>query len=286
MSPAPDDPPGGTAPSETWHPVGGPSPGAGAPPQGGVEPLPANWFSPLNEVRRKRKRFDARRFSHIVAAGVVGLVLLLVLSNLALQIWLMVSGEPPAGGASNEELVYGLIINMVVFIGAPLLWVSIMYYGGAEALRERLFLTSAAPGKDVLIGIGVGLLGLLVSVAAVMLFEAMGLRTDNPVVEGLGGQLTWSLVIFIPFAAATSEELFFRAYLQPRMGMVPANLFFGVVHLSYQTPLQVLVPMMLGFLFSWTLLRRRSILPAVVGHFVFNLVGLTLTKLSHDLGWT
>lgn len=270
-----------------WHPVG-PGEGGPVPPPSKMplQPLPTNWFSRLDELRRARKPWNPRRVSHWVAAiGLWGLVGLMF-AGLLLEVFGILAADQAAGPMDPAELATGLVLNLIIFVGVPVLWVAVMYHGDTwAALQERLLLRTHHVGKDIGIGIGAGVVGLIITVGVTMVFEALGWMTDNPVVEQLGPQLTWALVFFIPFVAAVSEEIFFRGFLQPRIGMVGANVLFGFVHLSYQTPLQVLVPMLLGFLFSWTMLRRRSLLPAIVGHFVFNFVALTLVKLSHDLGW-
>jgi uncharacterized protein len=270
----------------TWHPVGPAVPGP-VPPQDPAsdKPLPFNWFSSLPELRRDRKTWNPRDPTHWIAAIVLWGVIVLLVAGLLLETLGLVA-EVDAQPLDPATMALALIINTLMFVGVPFLWVAIMYYGDSwRAIQHRLLLRTDSPGKDIAIGLGVGFLGLGITIVVTLIFEALGWMTENPVVEQMGPQLTWALVFFIPVMAAVSEEVFFRGFLQPRIGMVGANVLFGFVHISYQTPLQVIVPMMLGFLFSWTMLRRRSLLPAIVGHFIFNFVALSLVKLSHDLGW-
>lgn len=88
--------------------------------------------------------------------------------------------------------------------------------------------------------------------------------------------LTWDLIILIPISSALSEEIFFRGFLQPRLGLVPTALLFGLVHIGYGTVLQVVVPVVLGLFFGLLYRWTRTLWAPIAGHFAFNFLQLLL----------
>ena len=261
-------------PTEVWHPV----------PAGWIRVAPEpprrlrwNLWGRLDEVRTGRVPFDARKPAHWLAGGIAGFVILILVWELVDQSLAALQGAGPTGGGGGSLWIL-LGFNLVFLVTPAVVWVVIMYEGGWRALATRLLLRSDHLFLDVLIGVGLGVAGILVSFVVSLLYAAAGGSTDNPLVEDLSKELTWGLVFFIPFVAAVSEEIFFRGFLQMRIGVIPGSVAFGFVHLSYQTPLQVIVPLLLGLVLTAGMLGRRSLVPALVGHFMFNFIVLALLK--------
>jgi membrane protease YdiL (CAAX protease family) len=137
---------------------------------------------------------------------------------------------------------------------------------------------------DVELGIGVlaGVAG-WVAVLAIMVAVGLGLFA-------LGGQevlpdapppaIVWiaGLPVAVRLALAVSagvvEELFFRGFLQPRVGLAASSALFVLAHLSYDQPL-MLVGITLLSLFYGALVRwRQSLWSAIVAHTLFDAIQL------------
>lgn len=104
--------------------------------------------------------------------------------------------------------------------------------------------------------------------------------------RSVGGFLSGVFVVAI--MAAVCEELFFRGALQPILvrlfgnhhaGIWVAALIFGAVHLQFF----LLLPLMfLGALLGYMAYYGRSLMPAIVAHFVNNFLAITIHFLFAD----
>lgn len=74
------------------------------------------------------------------------------------------------------------------------------------------------------------------------------------------------------FFSALAEELFFRGFLQPRLGLHVTSLLFGFVHFPRDRRLRIWQPMgiALGYLLGWMFLARGSIVAPFLTHFAVN----------------
>jgi membrane protease YdiL (CAAX protease family) len=80
----------------------------------------------------------------------------------------------------------------------------------------------------------------------------------------------------IAAGAAISEEVFFRGFLQPRIGVVAQAVLFGLAHLSYVNVLEVVVTLTLGLLFGLVYRSTRNLYAPIAAHFLFNLIMLVI----------
>jgi len=77
------------------------------------------------------------------------------------------------------------------------------------------------------------------------------------------------------------EEVVFRGFLLPRLrrltdfwvvAVVLSSAVFAILHLGMQTPVIVVPLFFIGVLFCVVTIWRRSLIPAIVGHFLFDLI--------------
>ncbi len=101
----------------------------------------------------------------------------------------------------------------------------------------------------------------------------------------------YGLVAFIALTPAICEEVFFRGFifssfsekLTPKKAMVLSGIMFGLFHFDVQN---LMLPIVLGIVFAWMVYISDSILPSMIGHFVFNSIGAILMFTSKDVGET
>ncbi len=256
--------------------------------------VPINWFGVDPDARggRIRVRFGSPIHWLVLLVSLYGLALLAeafyvgpVLDHYGLG-----PGTPAEeAGAVPETIdesavVAGLWQSAIILVGIPLAWVVTFHRGGFAAAAQRLRLRSSDLPADLGIGVVAGFAALVLSVLVMLVITQFVELPRNEVVEAMGGAFSWRTVLLVAIFSSTTEEVFFRGFLQPRLGVVPTNILFGFAHLSYGIPMQVVVPMALGFAFSVLTQRRRSIVPAIVAHFVFNGVQLALAKAVADSG--
>ena len=166
----------------------------------------------------------------------------------------------------------------------PLLWIIpaafvLVGYGvhrGAATCRERLGLRW--PGwRAVGVGVGVGLalVPLALGLDYLLTHAAVGLglpRADEDQLDRLFGvpSLTLASSVAIAVAAGVGEELAVRGVLQPRLGLVFANLFFAAGHALQYSIDGVISVFLLGLVFG-VLRRRTSTIASMAGHAVYDL---------------
>jgi uncharacterized protein len=153
-----------------------------------------------------------------------------------------------------------------------------------------LFIAHASPLTQGLVGLG---MGLILGSAAVLLFLygrifAEGREQARRVLDTAGLQRKDLVVMSV--LAGVSEELFFRATLQPLIGLLGATALFTVIH--YWVPLKsparvlyaafvVVAGIALGVLFT-----RFGLSAAILGHSTTDLVILLigysrLSRINH-----
>lgn len=101
------------------------------------------------------------------------------------------------------------------------------------------------------------------------------------------------LIIFTCLTAGVIEELLMRAYIQPRiekiykspvLGIIISALLFAILHSTYGTIGQVVVPFFIGIVFALFYKKYSNIKILIICHFMFDFISLmvmNMTDLKH-----
>ena len=213
-------------------------------------------------------------------AGVVALVFWFGVFQSLAQIGLEQEIDFAATNPAILFLLHGLLL-LSLAVWFALGWAGVSP-GERRDLAPELGLATRRPAVEVVAGLGAGVLTwpmLLVVVGLVMLIlVAVGAEElvpqDAPemVVWIAALPLGWKLAIAA--SAGFVEELFFRGFLQPRIGIALSTFLFVLAHLSYDQPFMLVGITMLSLLFSALVWWRQNIWAAVVAHFLFDFVQL------------
>ena len=151
---------------------------------------------------------------------------------------------------------------------------------GRPPLREFLGLSTPDPSRQARLGLVVGFAGWGLTVAAglvvlgVLRFAGVDeVRPIPPLVRWLASQPLGSRLVLVA-AAMTVEEVFFRSFLQRRLGAVPASILFLVSHGGYGDPLFFVGLLAITAVLSETFERTGSVVAPMVAHGVFAAVQL------------
>jgi membrane protease YdiL (CAAX protease family) len=82
--------------------------------------------------------------------------------------------------------------------------------------------------------------------------------------------------VALALSAGLVEELFFRGFLQPRVGIGVSTLLFVLAHLSYDQPFMLVGITILSLVFAGLVWWRQNVWPAVAAHFLFDAVQLLI----------
>ena len=202
---------------------------------------------------------------------------------------------PLAGTGGRAILLDVLARKPDEDVGSPLdsllalVWIipgafALVGYGvhrGGAVTRDRLGLRwPGRRGALVAVAIGLALVPLALGAGAALeeASRALGLpRTGDDDLEQLfdTSSLTLASSFAIALAAGVGEELAMRGVLQPRLGLVLANLFFASMHAWQYTTDGVIVVFLLGLAFG--LLRRRTTtVGSMIAHVTYDFALLAL----------
>jgi membrane protease YdiL (CAAX protease family) len=190
-----------------------------------------------------------------------------------------------AGSVGSKPEVRQLSLVSVFAVHAILLFFLACYYALSDhrSLVDFLKLRSPLPIRDLAVGAVIGVAGWILTIltAAVLLgfwyivsrnFRVEGgPQTISPMIVWLVSQPLW-VKLSIVASAMVVEELFFRSFLQTRVGPVAATLMFTAAHGAYGQPLVLVGILVVGAVLAITFAVYRNVLPCIVAHGVFDAI--------------
>lgn len=162
--------------------------------------------------------------------------------------------------------------RMLLAVYGLLMVVTIALQGVFDGRLWALFAPSPAGPLEVDFALGL-VLGL--GVAAATQWAAQRVTALREMSEGLGEilrPLSHRDVFAQALFSALAEEMFFRGFLQPGVGLHLSSLVFGLVHVPRDRRLRLWQPLgvVLGYVLGWMFLERGTLLAPVVAHFTIN----------------
>ncbi|HVR96308.1 MAG TPA: CPBP family intramembrane glutamic endopeptidase [Thermoanaerobaculia bacterium] len=197
------------------------------------------------------------------------------------------TGEPDLSQMSSPQL-FLLHCLMLIALGA---WFLLGFAGaGAGAgegrlgrrFAEQLGLVAPSVPREIGIGVVTGLIAWLVVLSAIIAFAflimAVGGEDALPkrppaLIPWIAGQPFW-LRLLVSLSAGVVEELFFRGFLQPRVGIVLSTAVFAVAHLSYGQPFLLVGITLLSLAYAFLVRWRQSVWAAMIAHWMFDAIQL------------
>jgi len=196
---------------------------------------------------------------------------------------LLTVAVPFAGGlAGPQPEAKDLTLLSLFAIHLILIVFLVCYYAlsGRHSVPEFLKTQSARPAADMGAGFLIGFAGWLLTIVALLIVigiwfvarrgaAAAPVREVSPTIVWLVGQ-PLAIRILIVVSAMVVEELFFRSFLQPRVGALAATLMFTAAHGAYGQPLVLVGILVISTVLSATFALYGNVLPCIVAHGVFD----------------
>jgi membrane protease YdiL (CAAX protease family) len=196
-----------------------------------------------------------------------------------------------------------LFVGHGVLLGTLVVWCVAGFAGVPQVPARRqaavwvrqLGLVAARPGVEISIGLGTGVIAwaavlgtmLLLTAILVALGASELLPPRMPAMVAMLGALPLWLRLAVSLSAGVAEEIFFRGFLQPRMGVLASTALFVAAHLGYQQPWMLIGVTLLSLFFAALASWRQSVWAAVTAHAVFDAVQLVwLVPLALDASGT
>jgi membrane protease YdiL (CAAX protease family) len=133
-------------------------------------------------------------------------------------------------------------------------------------------------GIGVLVGIGSW--GAVLAVAILLGLVIMALGGEDALPKQPPALIPWIVAlpvgvrILISLSAGVVEEVFFRGFLQPRIGIFLSTALFILAHFSYGQPFMLVGIGTLSLIYAFLVRWRQNIWPAMAAHFLFDAVQL------------
>lgn len=121
------------------------------------------------------------------------------------------------------------------------------------------------------------LLGVAWTVPTYLLLVGTGRLVHGLGIVGPGGgggaaAATMAHAVLISVTAGIGEEVFFRGFLQPRIGLVPQAIWFSLEHAAYLSIPQLAVALVAGLLFGFAYRQTESLTVPIVAHVLYDIV--------------
>ncbi len=193
---------------------------------------------------------------------------------------------PFAGGiAGAQPETKELSLVSVFAVHGTLLLFLVCYYAlsGRRSLADFLKLRSRRPVGDLARGAVIGAAGWILTILTAMVLIGFWLLVSRkfrgqtgagsvaPMIVWLVSRPLW-LKLSIVASAMVVEELFFRSFLQTRVGPVAATLMFTAAHGVYGQPLMLVGIFVISTVLCVTFARYRNVLPCIAAHGVFDAI--------------
>lgn len=228
-------------------------------------------------------RLSLARVAPLDPDSIVDLFGLIALAwGLAIGLLALFTVDLDALGDQLRITVTDSLINAVMYVGIAFGLVGLWIVRGPREAARRLGLTrptwrqaAIAVGlvaPMLLLSTGIDALGRLVQPDRYAQLErvlnAMGSSVTNP-----------SIALLLGLCAGIGEELLFRGAIQPRFGLVPTTLLFGIAHTQYGPSFALLGVLVLGMAFA---VERKymNTTTAIITHALYDVVAFLIGYLG------
>jgi uncharacterized protein len=177
----------------------------------------------------------------------------------------------------SMDILCGTVLQKLTLYVVLALATIALQLGLGHPLAELVF-TAQWPGnpwsEEVLLGLGVGIGVVAISRLA---SERWGwTQRIDAEFRAVLGPLSGASIFWLALMSSLVEELFFRGFLQPRVGLEAAALIFGLAHFPYRRYLipWTIAAIGIGWFFGWIFESRGCLIAPILAHFVINYFNL------------
>jgi membrane protease YdiL (CAAX protease family) len=208
------------------------------------------------------------------AACAYGLLAIVLLLTLVLPIATFWHGKPVATEALG---LVGLFTGQVVLASFLVLWFLLRT---RTSVRSFLRLPAGGWTWRIVEGLRVGILGWVVTMTAMI---GLGILAHADMIAprpGFAKLVIWmaqrplALRLALIAVAMVVEEAFFRAFVQARLGLLIATLWFALSHMNYGSPMMGVGVLVIGTVLGRAYERTGDLAVCAVAHGTFDAIQL------------
>ena len=199
-----------------------------------------------------------------------------IIGNLTIEIYFLIT-----------ELIFAFILLVLI----PFLWYKIVNSISFRKAISKIRITLENIDIAFLWGIFAAILIYVIIFVFSFILQSLGTNpTDLSNVTNLdflSPPILFVLVAVIPVA----EEIFFRGFLLEKIesfagqnvAIVVTSVLFGVAHIGYGKLFPVIMPMIMGLLLAYIVIKTKNLFASIFAHVSFNVVVIILYFLSKSL---
>ncbi|MGC8495937.1 MAG: CPBP family intramembrane glutamic endopeptidase [Candidatus Micrarchaeia archaeon] len=176
--------------------------------------------------------------------------------------------------AANNTIYLSLLFPSIVF--------SYLLFKGKQIssiISELGLSRKAFTARNILIGISLFFAIILLSIAMGLFSEVTSIPLPTNVTALLGGMPLY-LLVFSFLIAPIDEEILFRGFLVPRIGIIASALLFALLHFSYSSISEVVAALVFGLLAGYVFKRTKSLYASITGHILVNMLTIIAMLLA------
>lgn len=147
-----------------------------------------------------------------------------------------------------------------------------------EKIKEELLGKWQGSKKEILGGIalfGALLIGFYI---LSIIINVSGFNDLELVEEVIKSSLSENMPLFILsiFLFVFAEELFFRAFLVKKIGLLLSTIIFTFAHIGYGSMAEIFGVFFLGLILAYWYTKKNSLFQNFLGHLLYNLLTITI----------
>ena len=171
-------------------------------------------------------------------------------------------------------LIAGTVAAVLIFLPIP------FYYYGMKGLdiagvKKELGFGDARASRALLFGIGAYVLAIIISLMLGVALALAGIGDSAKIAQKVGS-LPIEVLFFAVAISPIAEEVFFRGFLQQKIGLAPASVLFALAHISYFSISEVLGALAIGLLLGIIFKYSKSIYAVIIAHALYNLTSIIM----------
>lgn len=225
----------------------------------------------LNETRGL---FSQDRFPNQAMkwAAYVWLTLLVLVMSV-----LVVQSSQSSGAMDMSQVSFWqlFVLHLLLLLFLAGWWV----FAGQPPFTEFVNLQKDRLLEQVLLGGVIGVAGwaltILLAVLIGLALTSGGVMPEDmqpsPMIPWMAGLAWWKKGLIV-LSAMTVEELFFRGWLQKRVGLVASTVVFALSHAGYGQPFMLIGITIISLVIGLTFYYTRRLLPCIIAHGVFDTI--------------
>jgi membrane protease YdiL (CAAX protease family) len=234
--------------------------------------------------------FDKTKPLHIVSL----VILIVVCLYLFLEPILTYTHLLPTVSGVTDFQIYltGFILSLLIFIGTPVLWYTLVNSYTIHELLAALKLRSKGIDQAFLWGILAAVCMFIVAFIIdwiLLYYHAISKETVDTLIQN-AGEITVISMILVTIYAITAE-IFFRGFLLEKLdsfagrniSILITALLYGIIHLSIGNITPIIIPILFGVILGFTVTKTKNLYSVIIAQIIYNFVILILVIVTQTL---